>query len=102
MFTRRHTLGHTLGLAACAAIVPPPAFAWGQHDDVRDGLAKRFADDGTVGTFAALKVDEKLQILSDNVRARQGILPASTFKIPNSIIALETGIVKDPDKDVFK
>src|SRR5260221_8767466 len=30
------------------------------------------------------------------------MLPASTFKIPNSIIALETGVVTDPDKDVFK
>src|SRR3977135_4644506 len=30
------------------------------------------------------------------------MLPASTFKIPNSLIALETGVVVDPDKDVFK
>ncbi len=29
-------------------------------------------------------------------------MPASTFKIPNSIIALETGVVEDPDKDIFK
>src|SRR5207302_1318723 len=32
----------------------------------------------------------------------QAMLPASTFKIPNSVIALETGVVGDPDKDVFK
>jgi beta-lactamase class D len=35
-------------------------------------------------------------------RAAQAILPASTFKIANSIIALETGVVADPDRDVFK
>jgi beta-lactamase class D len=29
-------------------------------------------------------------------------LPASTFKVPNSLIALETGVVEHPDKDVFK
>ncbi len=29
-------------------------------------------------------------------------MPASTFKIANSLIALETGVVADPDKDVFK
>ena len=28
-------------------------------------------------------------------------MPASTFKIPNSLIALEAGVVTDPDKDVF-
>ncbi len=33
---------------------------------------------------------------------RSAILPASTFKIPNSVIALETGVVADPDKDIFK
>ena len=41
-------------------------------------------------------------IASDKVRSGEGRLPASTFKIPNSIIALETGVVEDPDKDVFK
>ena len=30
-------------------------------------------------------------------RARTGFIPASTFKIPNSIIALETGVASGPD-----
>ena len=54
------------------------------------------------GTFVAYKVDDYLIIASDKVRSGEGRLPASTFKIPNSIIALETGVVEDPDKDVFK
>ena len=33
--------------------------------------------------------------------SKTGIIPASTFKIPNSIIALETGIIKN-DSTVFK
>jgi beta-lactamase class D len=33
--------------------------------------------------------------------SKTGIIPASTFKIPNSIIALETGIIKS-DSTVFK
>jgi beta-lactamase class D len=33
--------------------------------------------------------------------AKTGIIPASTFKIPNSIIALETGVIKN-DSVVFK
>lgn len=32
---------------------------------------------------------------NDYARAKQGQLPASTFKIPHSIIALETGVVPD-------
>lgn len=31
----------------------------------------------------------------DTVRARTRFLPASTFKVPNALIALELGIVKD-------
>ncbi len=38
---------------------------------------------------------------NDFARARKGNLPASTFKIPNSLIALETGVVKD-DSTLFK
>ena len=43
-----------------------------------------------------------LVIASDKDRSGEARLPASTFKIPNSLIALETGVVEDPDKDVFK
>lgn len=98
MLTRRHAIH----LTAAAVVFPQAAFALGPKTEVRDPLAKRFADEGTAGAFAAYKADEKLFVLSDNVRPRQAILPASTFKIPNSIIALETGVVKDPDKDIFK
>src|SRR6202035_818784 len=43
-----------------------------------------------------------LIIASDKNRSAEPKLPASTFKIANSLIALETGVVQDPDKDVFK
>ncbi|MFK7772124.1 MAG: class D beta-lactamase [Saprospiraceae bacterium] len=38
---------------------------------------------------------------NDFERANQGFLPASTYKIPNSIIALETGVVED-ENTIFK
>lgn len=38
---------------------------------------------------------------NDFAWAKMGIIPASTFKIPNSIIALETGVVKN-DSAIFK
>jgi beta-lactamase class D len=95
---------HTLAILAAAAIVPSRVFAnvAPQRSEIRDGLAKRFADEGTDGTFVGYKIDDYLIIASDRDRSEQAFLPASTFKIPNSLIALETGVVGDPDKDVFK
>ena len=100
MITRRHSLG----LLAAATLIPSHGFAnvSYQRSEFRDDLAKRFFDLQTEGTFVGYKVDEYLIIASDKDRSGQDMLPASTFKIPNSIIALETGVVADPDKDVFK
>src|SRR3954464_817319 len=95
---------HMFSLLAAAAIAPSRAFSYvaPQRSEIRDDLAKRFTDAGTVGTFVGYKVDEYLVIASDNDRSGEAKLPASTFKIPNSLIALEPGVVGDPDKDVFK
>lgn len=99
MLTRRSALGF-LAAAATApsrslAHVAPP------RNEIRDSLAKRFTDLGTAGTFVGYKVEDYLIIASDKERSGEAKLPASTFKIPNSLIALETGVVTDPDKDVF-
>ena len=95
---------HALGLLAAASLTPSRSFAnvSSQRSEFRDDLAKRFFDVGTVGTFIGYKTDDYLLIASDKERSGQAMLPASTFKIPNSLIALETGVVGDPDKDVFK
>ena len=95
---------HLLGLFATACVLPSKAFAdvAQQRSEFREVLAKRFIDEETVGTFVGYRVDEYLIIASDKERSGEGKLPASTFKIPNSLIALETGVVADPDKDVFK
>lgn len=99
MLNRRHALG----LFAATAVIPSHAFAEpAPKNEVRAGLLKHFTDEGTVGTFAAFKAGDNAFVVSDETRSREAVLPASTFKIPNSIIALETGVVADPDKDVFK
>src|ERR1700719_1306528 len=94
---------HALGLLA-ASLLPSRSFAdiAPQRSEIHESLAKRFTDDGTVGTFVGYKIDDYLIIASDKNRSAEPRLPASTFKIPNSLIALETGVVEDPDKDVFK
>jgi beta-lactamase class D len=98
LLTRRSALA-----SFTAAALPSRAFAHvaPPRSEIRDSLAKRFADAGTSGTFVGYKVGDYMIIASDKDRSGEAKLPASTFKIPNSLIALETGVVQDPDKDVF-
>lgn len=94
---------HALSLVAAAAVIPVRAFAdVVPRYEVVKSLQKHFTDEGTVGAFAAFRTDGQQVIASDNSRVRNAVLPASTYKIPHSVIALETGVVADPDKDVFK
>src|SRR2546421_10503869 len=95
---------HALGLLVAAGVLPSRSFAdvAYQKSEIREALTRHFTDDGTEGTFVGYLVDDYLVIASDKDRSGEAKLPASTFKIPNSLIALETGVVEDPDKDVFK
>ena len=95
---------HALYLLAAAGLLPQRSFAnvAQQRSEIREDLARHFIDEGTAGTFVGYKIDDYLIIASDKDRSGEARLPASTFKIPNSLIALETGVVEDPDKDVFK
>lgn len=53
------------------------------------------------GSILIYDVKNKTYYSNDFNWAKTGIIPASTFKIPNSIIALETGVIKN-DSVVFK
>lgn len=65
--------------------------AWKRHFDAR-GV------DGTFVLFEPMK--DRLRV-QDEARARRGYLPASTFKVPNALIGLETGAIAD-EKEVFR
>lgn len=95
---------HALGLLAAASLASASSFASVsyQRNEFRNAIARRFFDLGTEGTFVGYKIDDYLIIASDKIRSGEDRLPASTFKVPNSLIALEIGVVVDPDKDVFK
>ena len=58
-------------------------------------LREYFDDAGVQGTFLVFDSKNDRYIAHNTERARRRFLPASTFKVPNSIIALETGAVKD-------
>jgi beta-lactamase class D len=53
------------------------------------------------GSILVYDSNKKTYYSNDFAWAKRGNIPASTFKIPNSIIALETGVVKS-DSTVFK
>lgn len=61
----------------------------------RNDLKSLFEKHHVMGTFALYAAPQDQLILFNPDRANTRLIPASTFKIANSLIALETGIVKD-------
>jgi beta-lactamase class D len=53
------------------------------------------------GAVLIYDIENKTYYSNNFSWAKTGIIPASTFKIPNSIIALETGVIKN-DSVIFK
>ena len=68
---------------------PPPVF------EQRSDWARLMNDSAVVGTFVLWEPDSNRLQASDSVRALKGFLPASTFKIFNSLVALQTKAVAD-------
>lgn len=82
--------------ALCLAVSAFPALA-GQPVQ-RDDLTAIFREQDAVGTFVLYDVAADQLTLVNASRAAAPFVPASTFKIPNSLIALETGAVKDENE----
>lgn len=85
--------------AACAESqnAPPPSTtppATAQPlSEVKPELEKHFQ--GFVGTFVLYDLHRHQYIRYNPARSDAGFLPASTFKIMNSLVGLETGIIPD-------
>jgi len=105
-------------LAACGAAAPAatsaapatpaaahPASIAAAHDlpatssAVRElpDVAKELEAARVTGTIALLDTQDGVLACSDVQRCQTAVTPASTFKIPHSIVALETGVVEGPD-----
>lgn len=59
-----------------------------------DPVADIFRSEGIIGTFVAASVDGTTVHAYNEARAEQPFSPASTFKIPNTLIALDAGVVE--------
>ena len=93
--TRRAVLAFSFGAFVAPALVKPSAAG---ESVIRDDLRRHFEKYGVNGTFVLLEVDDERMTLVNPRRAEERFVPASTFKIPNSVIALDTGVVRDENE----
>ncbi len=66
----------------------------------RPDWQKHFDEFGVQGTFVLLEPANDRYLVLNESRAKQGFIPASTFKIPNALIGLEIGSIAD-ENEVF-
>lgn len=66
-----------------------------KHTIIRSDFKKYFDECGVEGAIAIYDHKKHQWILSDTINTRQETLPASTFKIINMLIALETGTISN-------
>ncbi|MFD1933686.1 MULTISPECIES: class D beta-lactamase [Nonomuraea] len=93
------TVAALTGVAAPATATPAPAQAASPAGPiVRDDLRALFDQAGVRGTFALMDVGTGRTTVVDRARAERRLIPASTFKIPHALVALETGAVKDENE----
>jgi beta-lactamase class D len=71
--------------------------AAGYSSEEREDLGRYFADAGVEGTFVMLDPQEERIVLYDPERAGELFLPASIYKVPHALIALQTGVVSGPE-----
>lgn len=69
--------------------------------DVKTGFTKYFINCKVTGSIAIYDYQAKRWILSNTSGVYRETLPASTFKIINLLIALETGVIKS-EKEIVK
>ena len=72
---------------------PVQAASWQENREV----GELFKNAGVEGTFVLYDVSSQTHIGHDEARANRRFVPASTFKIPNTLIGLSVGAVKSVD-----
>lgn len=87
----------TLLLIAVTVVVALTDAATSQQAtvEVRDDFKKQFEKFHVEGSFALVDLRNNKWILCNQKQLRNPLIPASTFKICNSLIGLETGVIKD-------
>ena len=89
-----HALGLTIFICAASAALTAPARSIQESPE----LARLFADANVKGTFVLFDRDADTMLVFDAARAQERFVPASTFKIPNTIVGLDAGAVSSVDE----
>lgn len=84
-------------VALCLALIPTCYVQASNQDDETHDLSPIFDRASVSGTFTMLNDQTGNFVRYNPKRAATRYLPASTFKIPNSLIALETKVATGPD-----
>ena len=78
----------------CSAIIVSPCAAQEQKE-TRDDFKKFFESFKVEGSFALFDLKNDSYVFCNEAQFRHPFIPASTFKICNSLIGLETGVIRD-------
>ena len=78
---------------ACALCVAAPAAALEMKE--RPDWAHFFSDAGVAGTIIVVDERSNESWVFDRARAAKRYMPASTFKVPHALFALDAGVVRD-------
>lgn len=95
ILTRRAALGLAIGGVATSLAAREGAAS--ETKERRD-LSAIFAKHSVVGTFVLYDPSAARLVTVNAARAQRRYVPASTFKIANSLIALETGVAADENE----
>ncbi len=90
----KNTLTYRLTIALWLLTVPAYALEWQESAEV----AQLFHTTEVTGTFVLYEVTAQRLIGHNRARAETRFVPASTFKIPNTLIGLSVGAVKTVDE----
>ena len=89
-----------LGLILWFGVLALTSGAAAQTIEVREDMKAVFDDYRVTGTFVAFDPHRDHMTIISPKRAETRLIPASTFKIVNALIALETSVVADENETV--
>ena len=88
------TMKHTI-LILTLAVFRLTSSAQKQNFEIRDDFKKYYDKFSVEGSFVLYNQKQDKYIFYNKEQSKQTFTPASTFKICNSLIGLETGVIKD-------
>lgn len=91
---KRDAIGRIVAaLSLCILLLPAPASAQAWVE--REEWSQLFRAEGIEGTLVVVDERDGARWIHDKTRARKRFIPASTFKIPHLLFALDAGIARD-------